>query len=38
MKQVVEAHGGVVRLTSEEGKGTTVALTLPLRAPTGESE
>lgn len=32
VKQVVEAHGGVVRLTSEEGKGTTVALTLPLRA------
>lgn len=32
VKQVVEAHGGVVRLSSEEGKGTTVALTLPLRA------
>lgn len=31
VKQVVEAHGGVVRLTSEEGKGTTVALTLPVR-------
>lgn len=38
VKQVVEAHGGVVRLTSEEGKGTTVALTLPVRAPTGEAE
>jgi signal transduction histidine kinase len=37
VKQVVEAHGGVVRLTSEEGKGTTVALTLPLRPPAADA-
>lgn len=35
VKQVVEAHGGVVRLASEEGKGTAVEVTLPVHAPVG---
>lgn len=29
-KGIVEAHGGVISLDSEEGKGTTISFTLPL--------
>jgi signal transduction histidine kinase len=36
VKQVVEAHGGEVRLASAEGKGTQVTMVLPLRAPPRE--
>ncbi len=33
VKQVVEDHGGELRLTSVEGEGTTVVIDLPLSAP-----
>jgi len=29
-KHLVKAHGGTISATSEEGKGTTIAFTLPL--------
>jgi len=32
-RQFVEMHGGTISLQSEEGKGTTVYLTLPFQAP-----
>lgn len=32
-KQVIEAHGGNIRLKSEVGEGTTVFFSLPLTAP-----
>ena len=28
-RQFIEAHGGTVELTSEQGKGTTVTMTIP---------
>jgi two-component system sensor histidine kinase HydH len=31
VKRIVEAHGGVVRLSSQEGKGTEVSLQFPLK-------
>ncbi len=34
VKQIVEDHGGELRLTSVEGEGTTVVIDLPLSAPT----
>ncbi len=33
VKQIVEDHGGELRLTSVEGEGTTVVIDLPLSAP-----
>jgi signal transduction histidine kinase len=33
VKQTVRHHGGSIRLTSEEGRGTTVTIELPLDAP-----
>jgi PAS domain S-box-containing protein len=35
VKGIVEAHGGKVGLTSEEGAGTTFLVELPLRPPPG---
>jgi hypothetical protein len=32
-RQIVERHGGTIRVDSAEGLGTTVAVTLPLGAP-----
>ncbi|TAN42766.1 MAG: PAS domain S-box protein [Nitrospirae bacterium] len=32
VKQIVEQHGGYIRLDSEEGRGTTVLIGLPLRS------
>ena len=29
-KQIIEAHGGTIGINSEHGKGTTVAITLPV--------
>jgi signal transduction histidine kinase len=31
-KHVVEAHGGSIRVRSEEGKGSTFSFSLPLKA------
>lgn len=31
--QIVEQHGGTIRVESEVGEGTTVVMTLPVRAP-----
>lgn len=35
VKQIVELHGGSVAIESEEGRGTTVAIRLPIDATTG---
>ncbi|MBW2459721.1 MAG: two-component system sensor histidine kinase/response regulator, partial [Deltaproteobacteria bacterium] len=35
--RVVKAHGGVIRLDSEEGRGTTVQLQLPVARPGSEA-
>ncbi|MHB8881296.1 MAG: two-component system sensor histidine kinase NtrB [Thermodesulfovibrionales bacterium] len=32
VKQIIEQHGGYIRLESEEGRGTTVLIGLPLRS------
>jgi signal transduction histidine kinase len=34
-KQIVEAHGGSIAISSTFGKGTTVRVTLPLKRGTG---
>lgn len=34
VKQIIEQHGGYIRLDSEEGRGTTVLIGLPLRSET----
>ena len=33
-KEIVQAHGGAMRLESQEGQGTTFFFTLPLEATT----
>ena len=35
-RQIVEAHGGEISVSSEEGKGATFAFTLPIRRPDPE--
>jgi signal transduction histidine kinase len=37
-KWIIEAHGGTIRLNSEEGKGTTTKITLPLQMKLTEKE
>ncbi len=37
-KAVVEAHGGQIRVQSEEGKGTTIAFSLPRQPRTARQE
>lgn len=37
VRQIVEQHGGDIVVASAEGKGTTVTVRLPLRAPAAES-
>ncbi|WP_365888828.1 HAMP domain-containing sensor histidine kinase, partial [Desulfuromonas sp.] len=37
VKEVVEAHGGAVRVESAEGQGSTFSLRLPLDGPAGSS-
>jgi len=33
-KKIIDGHGGTIQISSEPGKGTTVAVTLPLILPT----
>ncbi|MBN1492017.1 MAG: hypothetical protein JXA69_19040 [Phycisphaerae bacterium] len=35
-RKIVEAHGGVIHLDSQPGKGTTVTVTFPLRPPAAD--
>jgi signal transduction histidine kinase len=35
VKQVVEAHGGRITVSSKLGDGTTFEFSLPLQGPTG---
>jgi signal transduction histidine kinase len=37
-KWIIEAHGGTIRLDSEEGKGTTTKITVPLQLQLTEKE
>lgn len=37
-KWIIEAHGGTIRLESEEGKGTTTKITIPLQLKLTEKE
>lgn len=38
VKNVIEAHGGSIAVTSEENKGTTISFTIPIPKSTGEDE
>ncbi len=37
-KSIVEEHGGTIRVTSMEGRGTTVVVTIPLSASVDVAE
>lgn len=37
-KKIVDAHGGAIRITSQEDRGTTVSITLPITRGEGSEE
>ncbi|MDP9470011.1 MAG: cell wall metabolism sensor histidine kinase WalK, partial [Chloroflexota bacterium] len=37
-RQVVEQHGGTIRVASVEGQGSTFTLTLPMEGPSTPAE
>ena len=34
---IIQKHGGTIRVQSEKGKGSTFAVAIPLRGPKGEN-